>query len=69
MNPYAPQLPVSYRTGGSGNGTMELAEYNGSSWTRLGRWSSASGSYTLNGDTSTTRNMYLHGISYGSGGR
>jgi hypothetical protein len=63
------RLQLSYRTGGSGNGTMELAEYNGSAWTRQGRWSSASGSYTLNGDTSTTRNMYLHGISYGPSGR
>ncbi len=63
------RLQLSYRTGGSGNGTMELAEYNGSTWTRLGRWSSASGNYTRNGATSTTRNMYLHGISYGPGGR
>jgi hypothetical protein len=63
------RLQLSYRTGGSGNGTMELAEYSGSTWTRLGRWSSASGSYSRNGATSSTRNLYLHGISYGPGGR
>ena len=63
------RLQLSFRTGGSGNGQMELAEYDGTTWRRLGRWSSAGGSYTLNGDTSTSRNMYLHGITYGSNGR
>jgi hypothetical protein len=64
------RLQLSYRTGGSGNGTNELAEYDGSTWRKLGRWSSATGSYTApNGVTSTTRNMYLHGLTYGPGGR
>ncbi|MFC6015904.1 BNR repeat-containing protein [Plantactinospora solaniradicis] len=63
------RLQLSYRTGRSGNGTNELAEYDGSTWRRLGRWQSASGSYSANGATSTTRNMYLHGLSYGPGGR
>jgi BNR repeat-containing family member len=62
------RLQLSYRTGVSGNGTMELAEY-ASSWSTLGRWQSAAGSYTLNGATSTTRNLYPHGIGYGAGGR
>jgi hypothetical protein len=63
------RLQFSFRTGGSGNGTNELAEYAGGGWTRLGKWSSATGSFTYNGATSTTRNMYLHGLTYGPGGR
>ncbi|MFY1692033.1 BNR repeat-containing protein [Plantactinospora sp. WMMB782] len=63
------RLQLSYRTGRSRNGTNELAEYDGSTWRRLGRWSSATGSYSANGATSTTRNMYLHGLTYGPGGR
>jgi hypothetical protein len=63
------RLQFSFRTGGSGNGTNELAEYAGGRWTRLGKWSSATGSFTFNGATSTTRNMYLHGLTYGRGGR
>jgi hypothetical protein len=62
------RLQLSYRTGRSGNGTMELAEYNGS-WRTLGRWSSATGAYSARGATSTTRNLYLHGIAYGPDGR
>ncbi|HEX8630882.1 MAG TPA: BNR repeat-containing protein [Catenuloplanes sp.] len=63
------RLQFSYRTGGSGNGTNELAEYDGSTWRRLGRWSSATGSYSQRGATSTNRNMYLHGLTYGRNGR
>ncbi|MBP2325955.1 hypothetical protein JOF56_006340 [Kibdelosporangium banguiense] len=63
------KLQLSYRTGGSGNGTNELAEYDGT-WRKLGKWSSATGSWTApNGVTSTTRNMYLHGLNYGRNGR
>jgi hypothetical protein len=63
------RLQLSFRTGGSGNGTNELAEYDGT-WRKLGRWSSATGSYTgPNGVVSTTRNMYLHGLTYDSRGR
>jgi len=63
------RLQFSYRTGSSGNGTNELAEYNGGTWSKLGKWSSATGSYVQHGATSTTRNMYLHGITYGPSGR
>ncbi len=64
------RLQLSYRTGGSGNGTNELAEYNGTSWRKQGKWSSATGAWTApNGVTSTTRNMYLHGLTYGRDGR
>ena len=64
------RLQLSFRTGSSGNGTNELAEYDGVTWRRLGRWTSATGSWTApNGVTSTTRNMYLHGLTYGPGGR
>jgi hypothetical protein len=62
------RLQFSYRTGRSGNGTMELAEYNGT-WRTLGRWSSATGPYTFNGATSNARNLYLHGLTYGPSGR
>jgi hypothetical protein len=64
------RMQFSFRTGGSGNGTQELAEYStGGTWSRLGRWSSATGSYSQHGATSTTRNMYLHGLTYGPSGR
>jgi hypothetical protein len=63
------RLQFSFRTGGSGNGTNELAEYAGGAWTRLGKWSAATGTFTHNGVTSTTRNMYIHGLTYGRGGR
>ncbi len=62
------RLQFSYRTGGSGNGTMELAEYDGA-WRTLGKWSSATGSYTARGVTSATRNLYLHGLTYSATGR
>lgn len=57
------RLQLSYRTGGSGNGANVLAEYAGS-WSVLGPWTSATGDFTYNGVTSTTRNMYLHGLTY-----
>lgn len=63
------RLQLVYRTGGSGNGTNELAEYDGGTWTVLGKWSGAAGTYTGNGQTSTARNMYVHGITYGPDGR
>ncbi|GAB2807443.1 BNR repeat-containing protein [Lentzea nigeriaca] len=64
------RLQFSYRTGGSGNGVNELAEYSGGTWRKLGGWSSATGSYTgPNGVVSTTRNMYLHGLTYDRSGR
>jgi hypothetical protein len=63
-------LQLSYRTGASGNGTNELAEYAGGRWTRMGKWQSATGNYAgPNGAVSTTRNMYLHGIDYAPSGR
>ncbi|MFE9746805.1 BNR repeat-containing protein [Saccharothrix saharensis] len=63
-------LQLSYRTGRSGNGVNELAEYRDGGWTRLGAWSSADGDYTgPNGVVSTTRNMYLHGLDYDRDGR
>jgi hypothetical protein len=61
-------LQLSYRTGRSGAGTNELAEYTGT-WRTLGMWSAGTGNYTQHGATSTSRNMYLHGIQYGPGGR
>jgi hypothetical protein len=63
------RLQLSYRTGGSGDGTNELVEYDGSAWRALGRWSSATGNWSQHGATSTRRNMYLHGLTYGANGR
>jgi len=64
------RLQFSYRTGGSGNGTQELAEYSGSAWRKLGKWSSATGPWTsTNRVVSNTRNLYLHGLTYGPNGR
>jgi hypothetical protein len=64
------RLQLSYRTGASGNGTNELAEYDDTGWHKLGVWSAATGSWTsTNGVVSITRNMYLHGITYGPNGR
>jgi hypothetical protein len=63
------RLQLSYRTGRSGNGQMELAEYADRTWRRLGPWSTASGTYRRNGATSTSRNLYLHGLTYGGSGR
>lgn len=63
-------LQLSYRTGGSGGGVNELAEYTPAGWARLGAWTSAAGRYTApNGRTSDSRNMYLHGIGYDARGR
>jgi hypothetical protein len=63
------RLQLSYRTGGSGNGTLELAEYDGT-WRKLGKWTSATGNWTgPNGVVSRTRNMYLHGLTYDRRGR
>jgi hypothetical protein len=63
-------LQFGYRTGRSGNGVNELAEYSGGTWRALGAWSSATGGYTgPNGAVSTTRNMYLHGLTYDRRGR
>ncbi|KAF8869191.1 hypothetical protein CPB84DRAFT_1805190 [Gymnopilus junonius] len=61
-------LQFVYRSGVSGNGATQLAEYNAGSWSNVGSWASASGTYTsTNGATSTARNLYIHGFTYGSG--
>ncbi|KAH9480726.1 Ulvan lyase, long isoform [Psilocybe cubensis] len=58
-------LQFVFRTGISGNGATQLAEYNGNSWSNIGSWASASGTYTsTNGVTSTARNLYIHGFTY-----
>ncbi|GAA3458213.1 BNR repeat-containing protein [Saccharothrix longispora] len=63
-------LQFSYRTGRSGNGVNELAEYTGGTWRALGAWTSATGDYTgTNGVVSRTRNAYLHGLTYDRRGR
>jgi hypothetical protein len=63
------RLQLSYRAGVSGNGRNALAEYNGSSWTALGEWTSSTGTYTSAHGSSRARNMYLHGIDYDAHGR
>jgi hypothetical protein len=61
-------LQLSYRTGVSGNGQAALAEYSGGTWTNLGTWSSATGTYTTSYGSSGSRNLYLHGLTYGGDG-
>ncbi|MER6346939.1 BNR repeat-containing protein [Streptomyces sp. NPDC001595] len=63
------RLQLSYRAGVSGNGRNALAEYDGTHWTALGEWTSATGTYTSEHGSSTARNMYLHGIDYDRAGR
>ncbi|TFK33033.1 hypothetical protein BDQ12DRAFT_707465 [Crucibulum laeve] len=58
-------LQFVYRSGVSGNGATQLAEYKSGSWANVGSWASASGTYTsTNGVTSTARNLYIHGFTY-----
>ncbi len=63
------RLQLSYRVAVSGNGRNGLAEYDGSRWTVLGEWTSSTGTYTSEHGSSSSRNMYLHGIDYGADGR
>ncbi|MFH8933591.1 BNR repeat-containing protein [Streptomyces griseosporeus] len=63
------RLQLGYRAGISGNGRNALAEYDGTAWTALGEWTSATGTYTSEHGSSTARNMYLHGIDYDVDGR
>ena len=63
------KLQLSYRAGISGNGRNAIAEYNGTSWTNLGEWTSSTGTYTSEHGSSGVRNMYLHGIDYDKNGR
>src|SRR5690606_29234160 len=63
------RLQFGYRTPRSGDGRVGLAEYADGRWRHLGLWSDSAGSYTWNGVTSTTRNLYLHGLTYGPDGR
>ncbi|KAF9448709.1 hypothetical protein P691DRAFT_759671 [Macrolepiota fuliginosa MF-IS2] len=61
-------LQFVYRSGISGNGATQLAEYNGGTWSNVGSWASGSGTYTsTNGVQSTARNLYIHGFTYRSG--
>ncbi|KDR82971.1 hypothetical protein GALMADRAFT_238680 [Galerina marginata CBS 339.88] len=61
-------LQFVFRTGVSGNGDTQLAEYNGASWSNVGSWAAGAGTYTsTNGATSTARNLYIHGFTYKSG--
>jgi hypothetical protein len=60
-------LQLVYRSGVSGNGIMQLAEYSDGYWSDVGSWASRSGVYTSpNGVTSSTRNLYIHGFTYHS---
>lgn len=64
------KLQFVYRSGVSGNGAGQLAEYSGGVWTNVGSWSSASGSYTSDtGAVSTARNLYINGFTYDVNGR
>lgn len=71
ISPDAKTLQLAYRTGSSGDGEMQLAEYSadGGAWTYVGPFTSATGSYTQNGVTSSSRNAYPHGFTYDGAGR
>lgn len=64
-------LQFVYRTGTSGDGQLQLAEYSPSTatWSSLGQFAASTGGYTQNGVTSTTRNAYPHGFNYDYAGR
>ncbi|KAJ6488485.1 hypothetical protein C8R47DRAFT_1125686 [Mycena vitilis] len=58
-------LQFVFRSGISGNGATQLAEYSAGTWKNVGSWASATGTYTaLSGATSTLRNLYIHGFTY-----
>ncbi|GAA2119224.1 BNR repeat-containing protein [Streptomyces synnematoformans] len=61
-------LLLSYRAGVSGDGRNGLAAYDGTRWRALGEWSGSTGRYSTAHGSSTSRNMYLHGIDYGPDG-
>ncbi|QRW14022.1 BNR repeat-containing family member [Ceratobasidium sp. AG-Ba] len=64
------KLQLVYRSAVSGNGVVQIAEYSGSSWSNLGGFTSATGTYTgPNGVASTARNLYINGVTYSSSGR
>ncbi|MGC4063427.1 MAG: BNR repeat-containing protein [Polyangiaceae bacterium] len=67
----AKTLQFVYRTGSSGNGQLQLAEYNASTgaFSALGKFVDSAGTYTQNGVSSTTRNAYPHGFNYDYAGR
>ena len=61
-------LQFVYRSGVSGNGATQLAEYRNGAWSNVGSWASASGTYTsTNGAKSSARNLYIHGFTYRNG--
>jgi hypothetical protein len=64
-------LQFAYRTGTSGAGQLQLAEYDpaSGSWRRLGQLTASTGTYTQNGVTSSSRNAYPHGFNYDYAGR
>ncbi|KAJ7632124.1 hypothetical protein FB45DRAFT_1145132 [Roridomyces roridus] len=58
-------LQLVYRTGVSGDGATQLAEYTNGIWSNVGSWASATGTYTApDGAVSTLRNLYIHGFTY-----
>jgi len=58
-------LQFVFRSGVSGDGATQLAEYSGGTWKNVGSWASATGTYTApSGVTSTLRNLYIHGFTY-----
>ncbi len=66
-------LQFTYRTGGSGNGSNWMADYNGATqtWSNVHQYDNgATGTYfgtVTNGDTN--RNSYINGATYGPSGR
>ncbi|KAI8909287.1 hypothetical protein DFJ77DRAFT_472013 [Powellomyces hirtus] len=63
-------LQLFYRSGISGNGAGQLAEYNNGKWTKIGGFTSGNGNYKgPNGVISNKRNLYVNGFTYSRTGR
>ena len=63
-------LLMSYRTGGSGNGQMNIATYNDTTglWNTPHEIIASTGTYTDALGSSTSRNAYMNGFSYDANG-
>ena len=64
-------MQMSYRIGGSGNGDMCLADYDGNThlWSNTRKIISRSGTYNDYRDTSISRNPYMNSFTYDNNGR
>ncbi|KAJ3171698.1 hypothetical protein HDU88_007778 [Geranomyces variabilis] len=63
-------LQLFYRSGISGNGVNQVAEYRNGAWKKLGGFMTTFGAYkSPRGAISLRRNLYVHGFTYSPNGR